>query len=1062
MNYQRLPKLLLGLMFMVVTVAASAQERTVTGKVTDQQTGLPMQGVSVKVKGTNTGTSTNADGDYTIKAPSSESILVFTSVGYLLFEAKVGTTPTLDVKLSVVEKSLEDVVVVGYGTKKRVNVQGAVPTLKAAEIEDLPVANLGSALINRIPGVSVTYSSGKPGSTTDINIRNSITFPGTASGVTTQPLYVIDGIIVNPQPWAQSTNPDFFENLDASQIEDITFLKDASAAIYGAAGAKGVILITTKKGKAGKPKISYSGYYGISNEATKTSTLTALEHAQLLNLGFELNNVAATSRFSQADLDRIAAMPNRSWFDELWGSGNINRHTLNISGGSDRITFFMGGSYYNETGNFGDIDVNKYSVRGSVTAKIIEGLTANMNFATDYNQEERNTLRASNGETDDLNIRALYLTPKWVPLQINGIPTLWNGPNPPGNWSMLGVLGSGNYERNRSQGMSFNTSLEYRPKFISGLALKVQFGQNNRNDIAKQYYPTYTVGNFYRNGNNGLLYSDSLIATSPYTVQQNNNRISEGTTSGSNYQLIGTLSYNKRFKDHEIAAMVGTDMGKAQGRNIFLTKFTQLVPGVDEFWAFSNDLSGIATITDVIRNPQAIENAKRSYISRFDYSFMGKYFFEFIGRMDASANFAPENRWGFFPTIGLGWKISQEKFFNDHIDFINSLKLRATLGVVGEDRVSNKTYVNRFTQTTGYLFGNTMTNGLDPNIYPNPEATWEKARTLNVGFDAMLLRNKISVTADFYHRYTYDAFNQMSAADLPITTGLITGVVNYGEAVAWGSEFAIGYRTNFSKDWGFNADVNFAITNSRILKQFYAPTNFGLFGQNSFDNPIGKDPRRYNGNNYGLIAIGILRTQEEVDALLAKNPNYLIGGAKPQAGFMNYEDINNDGKIDDNDVTLMYDKTTPLTTFGITLGATYKEFKLQTNIVLRVGGKTSFDSEARKAPTTNQNAPEFWRDHWSPENPDGKYPRADAPLATNNSTFWSVDATMCRINNAVLSYSLPKRLTTRYKIPEMRVMLTGTNLWTIVNPFEYKDPYTGNFANYPILRTIALGVNLSL
>jgi hypothetical protein len=441
---------------------------------------------------------------------------------------------------------------------------------------------------------------------------------------------------------------------------------------------------------------------------------------------------------------------------------------------------------------------------------------------------------------------------------------------------------------------------------------------------------------------------------------------------------------------------------------------------------------------------------------------MGRYFFEFIGRMDASANFAPENRWGFFPTVGLGWKISDEKFFLDNIDFINTLKLRATLGIVGEDRVSNKTYVNRFTQTTGYLFGNTMTNGLDPNIYPNPSATWEKARTLNVGFDAMLLRNKISITADFYHRYTYDAFNQMSAADLPITTGLITGVVNYGEAVAWGSEFAIGYRTNFNKDWGFTADVNFAFTNSRILKQFYAPTSFGLFGQNSFENPIGKDPRRYNGSNYGWIATGILRTQEEVDALLTKNPNYLINNQKPQVGFMNYEDINKDGKIDDNDVTLMFDKTTPLTSFGILLGATYKDFKFQTNILLRVGGKLFFDSEARRAPTTNQNAPAFWADSWSPENPNAKYPRADAPLITSNSTFWAVDGTMARINNAVLSYTLPKRLTAKYKIPDLRVLLTGTNLWTIINPYKYKDPYTGNFASYPILRTISLGVNVSL
>jgi TonB-linked SusC/RagA family outer membrane protein len=1061
MNSKRLTKLLLFCLVMIgSTLSLLAQDKIVRGIVTDKKTSKPLSGVSIRVKnGTQTAV-TDEKGSFVIKVPSVESVISVSYVGYGIYETKVGTSSNFTIALEEVSGQLDDVIVVGYGTKKKINIQGAVSTIKGADIEDLPVANLASSLISRIPGVSVGFSSGKPGSTTDINIRNSTTLG--AAGTTSQPLYVVDGIIINPTPWAQAGNPDFFENLDASQIEDITFLKDGSAAIYGAAGAKGVVLITTKKGKIGKPKLTYTGYFGTSNEATKTKTLTALEHAKLLNIGREINNRPANEKFSEADFARLAAMPDQNWFDQLWNAGVVNRHTLGVSGGSDRITFFLGGSYYKEQGNYGVNDVNKYSIRGSVTAKIAEGLTANMNFSTDLNQEERNTLRASNGETDDLNIRALYLTPKWVPLQINGIPTLWNGPNPPGTWSMLGVLGSGNYDRSRSQGLSFNTSLEYKPAFIPGLTAKIQFGQNNRSNVAKQYYPTYTAGNFVRDGQNGLLYSDQLNATTPYLVQQNNNRISEGNTTGSNYQLIGTLNYNKTIGNHTISALVGTDIGEAEGRNTFITKFTQLVNGVDEFWAFSNDLSGIASITDVFRNPQAIQNAKRSYISRFDYSFKNKYFLEFIGRADASINFKPETRWGFFPTIGLGWKISDENFFRDNIRFINSLKLRATLGTVGEDRVANKTYVTRFTQTTGYLFGNSMTNGLDPNIAPNPDATWEKARTLNIGFDASLLKNKITISAEFYHRYNYDVFNSLAANDLPITSGLQANIVNYGESISWGSEFAIGYRGNFNKDWGFNADVNFAITNSQLLKQLYAPINFGMYGQDGFSNAIGKDPRRYNGTNYGYVTTGILRTQDEVDAVLAKNPNYTIDGQKPQVGFMNYQDVNGDGRIDDRDVTLMYDRTASIVGFGITLGVTYKEFKLQTNINLRVGGKVAYDSEARKAPTNVQNAPSYWADSWSLDNPNGRFPRADAPLATSNSTFWIVDGTMCRINNAVLSYSLPQKLVAKYKLPSLRVLVTGTNLWTIINPLKYKDPYTGNFANYPILRTISIGINASL
>ncbi|TDH27443.1 SusC/RagA family TonB-linked outer membrane protein [Segetibacter sp. 3557_3] len=1064
MNQKRAGRSLALLLLFLSSFSLFAQERTVTGVITNQENLAPLEGVTVTLKGTTKRTTTNTDGRFTLSVPSNESVLVVSYVGFSEQEVKVGSKTGITVSLIKVDNKMNDVIVVGYGTKRRVNVQGAVSTIKAADIEDLPVANIGSALVNRVPGVSVNFQSGKPGSTTEINIRNSQTL-STFSGLTSQPLYVIDGIVVNPTIYNQSPNPDFFENLDASQIEDITFLKDASAAIYGAAGAKGVILITTKKGKIGKPRLSYSGYLGTSTEAVKPpKTLTAYEHAKFLNDGYALNNRPIVERFSDADLALLREMPDRTWYDDLWHSGKVQRHTLNVSGGSDRVTFFAGGSFYKETGNYGDIKVSKYSLRSGMDAKIIEGLTANISVSTDFNEENRNTLKGANAETDDLSIRALYLTPKWVPLTINGQPTFWNGPNPPGNWNMQALFNSGNYTRNRSQGLSVNASLEYKPAFLKGLTAKVQFGKLNRTATDKQYYPAYTVTNFVRRGptaNGNTLYTDSINATTPTQRITNNDQLSEGSTVSGSYQLIGTLSYAQKIRDHEFSVLVGTDQSEADSRNLFLTKLTQLVAGVDEFWAWSNDFANYGSLTDIIRNPQATQFAKRSGISRADYSFKNKYFVEFTGRYDASSNFSPDNRWGFFPTVGVGWKVSDENFMKD-FGWLTNLKLRATYGMVGEDRLSNKTYVSRFTQTTGYLFGNTFTNGLDPNIYPNPDATWEKARSFNFGFDAAVLNNKLTITADFYQRYTFDAFAQLDAASVPLTSGLINPVKNYGRQLAWGSEFAVGYRDNFSRDLNFNVDVNFGWSNGQLLQNYYTPINFGLFGSNGLSNPIGKDPRTYNGNNYGYIATGILRSQEEVDALLSKNPNYLIGNQKPQVGFMNYEDINRDGKIDDNDVTLMYGRTTPDAAFGITFGLTYKQFKLQTNMNLVVGGKRLFDSEARKVPTINQNGPAFWNDHWTPENPDAKYPRADAPLIREASTFWAVNGTSARINNMVLSYSLPKALSERFKIPNMRVMLSGTNLWTLINPLKYKDPYTGNFASYPTLRTINLGLNVGL
>jgi TonB-dependent starch-binding outer membrane protein SusC len=493
MKYLRQPKLLLLTVFSFLTVALFAQEVTITGTVTNKENGQPLEGVSVRVKNSTTGTTTNNLGKFTIKAPSSESILTFSYVGFGVFERKAGATGSITIDLERKDDRLEEVVVIGYGSKKRVNVQGSVATIKAADIEDLPVANIQSALINRLPGVGVNFSSGKPGSTTTLNIRNSTTFPGAPTGVTNQPLIVIDGIIANPTQWAQAPNADWMENIDASQIEDITFLKDASAAIYGAAGAKGVVLITTKKGKAGKPKISYSGYFGVSTEAVKNKTLTAYEHAQFLNDGFELNARPLTERFSQADLDSLRGIPDKSWYDYFWKNGKVQRHTINVSGGTDKVTLFAGGSYYNETGNFGKTQNNKYSFRTGMNATIVDGLSAQVNFASDFNREQSNNWKNANAETDDATIRALYLTPKWIPVEVNGLPVGFGGNAAPNNstgnpWSMLGVHRSGAYRDAKSQGLSVNASLEWKPKFVKGLSARVQYGNNNRTNNALGYY----------------------------------------------------------------------------------------------------------------------------------------------------------------------------------------------------------------------------------------------------------------------------------------------------------------------------------------------------------------------------------------------------------------------------------------------------------------------------------------------------------------------------------------------------------------------------------------------
>jgi TonB-linked SusC/RagA family outer membrane protein len=590
---------------------------------------------------------------------------------------------------------------------------------------------------------------------------------------------------------------------------------------------------------------------------------------------------------------------------------------------------------------------------------------------------------------------------------------------------------------------------------LKGLTARLQFGKLNRNANAKEYFPPYMVGNFIRGGQNGLLFTNNQNASTPMSRVSNSDQLGESTTLSGSYQLIGTLGYAKQFRNSDFDIMVGFDQGESEAQNVFFYKNGQLVNGIDEFWAFNNT-------GQTIRNPQYTQSVKRSFLGRMNYTVMDRYMLEVIARYDASSNFPPETRWGLFPSVGLGWKISEEKFFREAFPFINSMKIRSNFGLVGEDRVANRLWQSRFTSTTGMLFGTVVTNGLDPNVYPNPDITWEKSRTWNAGFDMTMLRGRLSFSYDYYNRYTFDGFDKLENGVLPPTTGINTAVVNYGKQISWGHEFTLGYRGSIAKDWGFNADVNWGFSNSQLLQSYYNGALLGQYGPNQLGIMLGRDPRQYNSSNFGYIAKGILRTQEDVDRVLGKNPNYLIGGQKPQVGFMDFEDINGDGKIDDNDITTMFDRTTPLIGFGMTFGVNYKSFKLQMNMNLRLGGKSFYDTEARKVPTNTQNAPSFWADSWTPENPNAKFPRANAPLAKENSSFWAVNGTQSRINNMVLSYSIPKKVAERYRIPEFRAFLTGTNLWNLINPLKYKDPYTSNFASYPTLRTISVGLNVTL
>jgi len=1013
----------------------------VTGTVRDSK-GEPLPGVTVKVKGSKTATSTDVNGVYRINLPAGNETLIFSFLGLKTMEVAVQGRVTLDVTLQDETSSLDEVIVTGYGQKKRSEIVGSVATISGEELQDIPAPNIAAALRGRIAGVSVGQVSGKPGASIDLNIRNSSTSQqGNTIGATSEPLYIIDGITVTNET---------FDNLDASMIENLTILKDASAAIYGAAGAKGVVLVTTKRGKEGKPSITYNGYLGVSDAASTPDMLSAYEHALLLNEGNVIGNKPEANFFSAQDLEYLRTLNTKSWYDELWSASMMQRHNLSISGGSDKITFFAGGSYQNENGNYKGLQIDKYTMRSGLTANILPGLKADVNFNVD------NTSRKGNNdlgkESDEEFFRSIITVPRWVPISIDGKPVDF-GTNP------LALLNSGYYDNRATQGYRINASLNYQPAAIKGFSARFQISQGGTSDKNRLNKAPYSEYAFNMTGNNNKLFTnmpatdrDSVVSV----VSMTNAETRAGQTSGNSYQGFLTLQYARTLGLHTFDLTLGGEQtvsyNEAQS-NIWVG---QLVPGTEDPWAFDINKT---------QNPQrtVTESTKRSFFGRFNYDIDKKYLLEAVGRLDASSNFAAGNRWGFSPSIGAGWVISSEDFFKDNVKFINFLKLKANYGITGDDRVGSRLWQERYLigLNDGYLFGDNNSIGLNPGVLPNPFITWEKKETVNVGLEASLFNGKLDVGVEVFRNRTFDGFDGGVDKLYPMFAGFKSATVNYREVYNWGSEFTLGYRANLNKDLRLSANMNFSFGNSVVYRELYNPNELSvIIGEDIIR--AGLDPRRYNGSNIGLISTGMLRTQEEVDAFLLQNPNYTFKGAIPEAGWLTYEDMNKDGIINESDMVPMYDRINPFLSTGISLNLSYKNLSLSTNIAARFGGKVFYDSRAREDATLDQNVLSIWKDRWTPENPtQGKMPRYDDPSIGVNSTFWAVDGTTIRVNNMTLSYKVPARIAGRFGLGNARILATGNNLWTIVNPLKYKDPYTSSAFDYPTIRTISMGLSVN-
>jgi TonB-linked SusC/RagA family outer membrane protein len=1007
-------KKLLTFILIIFSFSAFAQERTLTGKVTDD-TGQPLPGVTVIIKGTTQGAVTDYDGNYSIPGVSSESVLVFSFVGMLKQEIEVGSQTTISVTMAADTIGLEEVVAIGYGTQKKATVTGAISTVKGEELVKNRSSNFAASLAGRLPGLTVNMRSGDPGKeSVQILIRGKSTLGNN------QVLTVIDGVAGGN---IQELNPE--------DIESISILKDASAAIYGARAANGVILVTTKRGKVGGPQISYSGNFGATQPTKLKNLMDSWEYAVAENEF--LINQGQSVKWSDQDIALFKNgtdplfHPNIDWYDVSFRDWTPQQqHNITLSGGTEKIKYFISGRIVDQERMFingGDKGLNRYQLRSNIDAQVTKILKVgvDMNYSKDMVED------AFNG-----NYRPLWNITRMMPNAVafwpNGLP----GPTQFG-YNPATQADSEVYGYNRENTFGFNTKLSFDldlSQITSGLSLSGfgQFGDGSQN-----YEKFFKQSYFY----NYDAVKDEYIKLpvgqtdqSP-TLEETNNRSQSKT-----YNI--KLAYQKQIGEHSIDAFVAYEQFQSNyaGFTAFRKNYlTDQLPTLSAGGDVGKDNSGYKS-----------DAARINYFGRVNYGYKGKYLVSATLRYDGSQNFPTDNRFGLFPGVSAGWVLSQESFIKDNYAFVDVLKLKGSWGQMGNDAVPAYQYLATYNYGNGYYFGipSVKYSGFIESTTPNPGITWEVAETTNLGFESVLWKGLLSVNLDLFQSKRKNILTKKNAST-PDYSGLVLPDQNIGEVQSSGFELEIGHSKVINPDLSYFVNANMSYAKNKV--NFFDESPNVLDFQKKTGYPI---------DAYLLYqADGIYQTQAEIDA----TPH--LPNTKP--GDIKYLDVNGDKKIDGKDMVRENLSPTPQIMYGINLGTKYKNWELS----ILVQGQAL--ARTRLIPEGLYMDKEFFDGRWLKEG-DNLYPRSfnsnRNAVGNNalNSTFWMKSAAFMRLKNVELAYTLPNSLTDKVNISNVRFYVNASNLFMIYDHVKIVDPETmqnGTTDIYPIQRLVNVGVRIN-
>lgn len=1024
----------------------SSQSRKITGKVIDS-TGASLPGVSVAIKGTTTGTITNADGEYVLQNVPADAVLQFSFVGMKTEEVKVGTSLSINVTLLEETVGIEEVVAVGYATQKRSTVTASISSVASKEMKDIPVTNTAVALQGKVPGVVVQQTSGKLGSTPAMKVRG---FGSISAG--NNPLIVVDGNIVGSS---------VFNTLSANEIESVDVLKDASStAIYGSRGSNGVILITTKRGKTGKTTITLDAYAGFQQISKKMDILNSQEFAEFfkdaINTAYleRVPGAKATDKnsarganavadryvypqgelWSWLDLDdaaKVAQLPDYDYQDVIFRTAPVKNYQLSASGGNDKVRYMITGGYQDQDGIIKRSDLKKYTFRTNVDLNVTSKFRLGLDFNPSYilrNDVNSDGHWANNGVINS----ALSVMP-FIPIYENDGITYTSQ-------AKLGTVYGGTGITNPLANITENDDYSKVIGFLGNAYGEYDILKNLKYRISANVSANSTRRSTYRTSKMPL---NQLLPPN----QATGSAISFMDLS---WLFNQTLSYNKTIGEHNFSVLLGMEATKYHYEYSSVTAIN-----------FAND--NVRTLnygTVNAGSSNETENSVASYFGRLNYDYKDRYLFNLSVRRDGSSLFGSNNRWGTFPAGSLGWRVSKESFMSN-IQSISEAKLRVSYGLAGNNAFSNNYPYVALLSTNNYVFGNGLVNGLAASTLGNTDLGWEKSRQFDVGIDLGMFNSRIYFIADYYRRVTTDL---LLSVNVPTITGFSTSVKNIGEMENKGCEFALTTK-NLTGKFTWSTNLNLSFNRNKVLAlgptgdPILSSSGVGETNKTMIGEPI--------GSFFGYRQLGIFQSQADLNSY----PHW----ADSKPGDVKYEDINGDKKIDANDRTIIGNNQ-PDFIYGMTNTFSYKGFDL--NVVFTgVQGGEILNLSRRFYENLEGNSNQIttvlnrWR---SAENPgDGKTPRANArTTGTNNavSTRWVEDGSFLRLQNVTLGYQIPKQLLDKFKMQTARVYFSGQNLITWskylgYNPevSGYENALTGgvDYGSYPLSRTFTIGINVA-